>query len=281
MYPRTVFSAFGDWGYMTPSRDRVLHALDRMHVELDFCILLGDNFYPNGVASVDDPKWEHEVVKAFPPSLRLYAILGNHDYHLDPRAQIQYSTPQWQMPSSYYDLVQDHVHLLFLDTTVLAPAFSTTLFQQCGLSLKRIQVFLGDVEATREPQLRWLEDRLANSRSTWKIVVGHYPLATNGPHDASQELYRCLFPILERHGVHLYMAGHDHNAQVIQHPSLCSVVSGAVSHIVAPVRPFPVPGTVFVSTIPGQFVCEATDKALDLKYIDVDHEVRYQRQWTL
>jgi len=282
MYPRTVFSAFGDWGALTPSRDRVLHALACMHTELDFCILLGDNFYPDGVSGINDPKWKQQVVNAFPPSLRLYAILGNHDYHLDPTAQVQYSTPQWQMPSSYYDLVRDHIHILFLDTTVLAPAYTTTLFHECGVHPVRIQAFQTLVKATREAQLCWLEDRLSHSRSTWKIVVGHYPLATNGPHDTSQELYQTLLPLLQRYGVHLYLAGHDHNAQVLQHESpLCSVVSGAVSFVVAPHRPFPVPGTLFVSTVPGQFVCEATRLTLELKYVDVNHEIRYKKEWTV
>jgi acid phosphatase len=272
MYTRTVFSALGDWGLQTMTQQRVLQALKEIQCRLDFCVLLGDNFYPDGVASVDDPRWA-SILAAFPPHLRLYALLGNHDYHLNPRAQMDYHLHSWKMPHYFYDRVENHVHMLFLDTAILAPAFTTNLFQQCSVSPARIQAFQQHAKTMGIEQLRWIEHRLSTMDAPWKIVFGHYPLVSNGPHDVSLELYGTLFPLLQRYGVDLYMAGHDHNAQVIQHQSLLCVVSGAISMIAPPSRHMP--GTLFVSTQPGQFVCSVDDKTLDLKYVDAQLHVRY------
>lgn len=71
-------------------------------------MVLGDNFYPSGVTSVDDPKWQTNWKDLFLdcPELRVpwQAVLGNHDYVGSDWAQIDFTTSDlntdglWQMP---------------------------------------------------------------------------------------------------------------------------------------------------------------------------------------
>ncbi|MBD0328320.1 MAG: metallophosphoesterase, partial [Pyrinomonadaceae bacterium] len=60
-------------------------------------------------------------------------------------------------------------------------------------------------------QLTWLETSLAQSSADWKIVFGHHPVFSSGMHGSDRTLGEALTPILERHGVQLYLCGHDHN----------------------------------------------------------------------
>jgi len=83
--PFISFLAVGDWG-----RDGAFHQAEvaaRMGetataLYADFVISVGDNFYEDGVASVDDPKWKTSFEDVYTaPSLQIpwYVALGNHD----------------------------------------------------------------------------------------------------------------------------------------------------------------------------------------------------------
>lgn len=55
----TNFISFGDWG-LQPSTENIVHdgmltALKSTNV--DFFVVVGDNFYDNGVTSDTDPLW--------------------------------------------------------------------------------------------------------------------------------------------------------------------------------------------------------------------------------
>lgn len=282
---KITFSAFGDWGSATPSRDRVLQSLREMRYQLDFCVLLGDNFYPDGVRSVDDPRWKDDVVSQFPPSLRLYAILGNHDYHHNAHAQIQYTYhgETWKMPYYYYAeefrMGSSYLQILFLDTTILAPTMTDELLRQCQVDEASREAFREHVRSHRAKQLKWLEQQLAKSHAQWRIVCGHYPLLSNGTHEVCPRFYESVFPILAQYGVHVYLAGHDHNAQLIESPqpgghSIYCCVAGAVSATTEPRRR--VPGTLFLSTHPGQWVCEVSESEMTMSYVDQDQKTRFQ-----
>ena len=124
---------------------------------IDLIISLGDNFYPEGVESVDDSQWIGKFESIYNPSvlnMPFYSVLGNHDYYGDIQAQQDYVSPysdRWQMPSRYYRegrILDDGtmVDLFFLDTE---------------------RILTGDAD-----QLVWLELGLENSAADWKIVSG-------------------------------------------------------------------------------------------------------------
>lgn len=73
-----------------------------------FILALGDNFYPHGVHSVDDHKWQTNWADVFLNSEELRvpwkAILGNHDCE-GAQAQIDFTHSEfnpsglWQLPA--------------------------------------------------------------------------------------------------------------------------------------------------------------------------------------
>jgi tartrate-resistant acid phosphatase type 5 len=99
------FLVFGDWGRQG-EQDQVDVATQMAKVSKDlnpkFIISVGDNFYEDGVQSVDDSHWQKSFEEVYQePALQVpwYCILGNHDYHANCDAQIAYNkiNPRWNM----------------------------------------------------------------------------------------------------------------------------------------------------------------------------------------
>lgn len=222
--------ALGDTGLDTPLRRNNLAMMhnwkNQNHVESVF--LLGDNFYDYGVSSIHDPQW-HDFENSYRPWCPFYAIPGNHDYLGDVSAQIQYSSTKntyWRMPSRYYDKKfyfskDDGAHVFFLDTFTLCPNES----RRCSVAMDMVdfdQLFAQkDVE-----QYRWLEHKLATSTMTWRVVVGHYPVFSNGLHGNTHELVEDLYPLLRKYNVDFYLSGHDHDMEFIRQDDINFIVSG-------------------------------------------------------
>lgn len=266
------FVAFGDWGMPGMIRHNVLTILHRIRKDISFCILLGDNFYPDGIQTMDHPRWRTDVMESFPPGLPLYAVLGNHDYHSDPLVQVMYtcqlSNLTWKMPFLYYDRVIDSVHFFFLDTALMAPVFTEYLFDLCGVPKDSKTRFQNMTQKMHDKQLVWLTDRLSTSRSRWKIVCGHYPVVSNGPHILSHEMQTLLLPLLREYGADVYLSGHDHNAQVIQDGSLHCIISGCTSQPPHQGQK-KMPGTLFWSTVPGMFQLDVEEQHLNISYLSI------------
>jgi hypothetical protein len=91
----------------------------------DFILGLGDNFYPDGVSSVDDPKfedWRNVYLKYENLKCPWHLVLGNHDYLLNHKAQIDYTSSArnvgglWHMPAQNYKVSFGPIDLFALDT---------------------------------------------------------------------------------------------------------------------------------------------------------------------
>lgn len=64
-----------------------------------------------------------------------------------------------------------------------------------------------------EALLKWLDEDLKAARGRWLIAMFHhtpYPISHHKDSDAAGWARRLLTPILERHGVHLVLNGHEH-----------------------------------------------------------------------
>src|SRR5574341_1365764 len=105
------FIAMGDWGTGSPAQRQVAELMNAKagRDSLHFVLLLGDNFYEKGVASVDDPQWQKKFERMYDlPFLNVpfFAALGNHDYKKagSPDAQVEYSKrhTKWKMPARFY-----------------------------------------------------------------------------------------------------------------------------------------------------------------------------------
>jgi hypothetical protein len=115
--------AVGDWG---AKRQDTVHELAaamasfaRLGNQPDMILGLGDNFYPDGVRSVDDARFQTTWVQPFLsyPELNVpwHMVLGNHDYNRTPQAQVDFTlsphNPRgtWNMPARTYQFSQSHV----------------------------------------------------------------------------------------------------------------------------------------------------------------------------
>ncbi|WP_230772782.1 metallophosphoesterase [Sphingomonas sp. Leaf4] len=76
-------------------------------------------------------------------------------------------------------------------------------------------------------QLAWLDATLSGSRAKWKVVTGHHPIRSGGSgHGDQPEIIERVLPILKRHGVQAYIAGHDHDLQHIRRDGIDMIQCG-------------------------------------------------------
>jgi len=228
-----TFITTGDWGMSSLLYQQNKNNLSKQK-DVNFYVLLGDNFYPSGVKSTEDPQWELMYKPTFPTTIPSFAILGNHDYINDPHAQIKYSqvVPSWKMPFYYYDMLihlskTETAHFIFLDTCLLAEDITINLLRHTSpLSVSK---YLQIVQQYQKKQKVWLENVLKMSKSKWKLVFGHYPAFSNGPHQLSKRLQEFLVPLLMKYKVDFYVSGHDHNLQHLTKNNINYVIAGAFS----------------------------------------------------
>lgn len=198
---------FGDWGTGTIIQHRVANSMQAVCKQegCDLALLLGDNFYPDGVTNVSDPFFEERFEKPYSPlKIPFYVTAGNHDYHGNVDAQIEYTTKSkwWNFPSRSYDFNRENIQFVAIDTNQF------------------------DAQ-----QAENLDKVLADTAHPWKIVFGHHPIYSNGIHGNSPEMIEKLLPIICKHRA-IYFAGHDHDMQLLK-PDCDTrlVVSGAAAKL--------------------------------------------------
>jgi tartrate-resistant acid phosphatase type 5 len=192
--------AFGDFGTGSDAQKQLAAAMLQYQkkARFDFGVTLGDNFYPTGVSSPDDPQWRSKWEEMYGPlRITFYPTFGNHDY-LQPdsaAAEILYSqkSPDWRFPAAYYTFTAGPAQFFAIDTTELTQA-----------------------------ELQWLDEEIRKSKARWKIVYGHHPIfsATGGEQyletgGEGKKLLEELLPLLKGR-VDLYLSGHHHNLQELK-----------------------------------------------------------------
>ncbi|MGH7486951.1 MAG: metallophosphoesterase, partial [bacterium] len=180
------FAVVGDAGDGTES---VARGIARVHAArpLDAIILPGDNIYPCGVKSAEDPRWSvlHPLIALHLP---LFPVLGNHDYCGNPDAQLAAGNrfPEWHFPAREYLLQAGVADFAMLDTTPYV----------------RGRASVPDIVAM-----------LANAHAPWRIAVGHHTIVSSGYHGyfpcrEHRRMLALLEPLRAAH-VDLYICGHD------------------------------------------------------------------------
>jgi len=155
---------------------------------VDLVILGGDNIYATSAWDDGDlrgieatfNKPYRELIAAKVP---FHAVLGNHDIRT-ANGNPQVAFKPFGMKGRWYTVRQGPVEFFMLDTNVNTP------WQQ---------------------QLPWLKAALAASKAPWKVVVGHHPIYSAGLYGDDRSLNAKLTPLFKRHGVQLYINGHEHN----------------------------------------------------------------------
>ncbi len=199
------FLFFGDSGNANQTQKNVAASMVRFchTMACQFVLGLGDNFYPHGVKDVDDPQFQEKFEAPYAAlGLVFYPTFGNHDYDGNIQAQLDYSSRSklWAFTAPYYQFNRANVDFFAIDTEDFSFA-----------------------------QFSWLNNALARSKATWKIIYGHRPVYSYGNHGHSYELWFWLLPLLHWYDVDFYIAGHDHNRQVIRGKNTMHLVSGAAS----------------------------------------------------
>lgn len=270
------FLVMGDWGRHGEYHQRdVARAMDRAARVMDaaFIVATGDNFYPNGVSSIDDPAWRasfEDVYTGHALQADWYVVLGNHDYKGSADAQLAYAarSRRWHMPARYYSVRQvvddtTAAELFFLDTNPFIREYHAEPGKYHGIAQQ-------DTAAQR----RWLDSSLTASTATWKIVVGHHHVYSGGKRDTNADLEGWLVPMLERHKVAAYFCGHEHVLQHIVRPggTVHYFISGAGSETRSPGN---ATGTRYSEGRSGFMAVSLTPRAMRVQAIDFTGQVRY------
>jgi len=212
---------------------------------VDALVLLGDLFYPNGLeraelarrvrddlvtpfchfARLDGPR-SREVSDACPApaaerhAIPILAVPGNHDYKAPESLELErHSIPQ------------------FITNWSLHAGLARTVELGSGVSL----VLIDSVELIRTGDYKAVRSALRRAQGPWRIVAAHLPVAPGDP-IADREWRSTTPPIdhfrIPEAPIHLYLAGHRHNLQVIEgrppEPAL-HVIAGSGSNV-RPVR---------------------------------------------
>ncbi len=271
------FMAVGDWGrngeYDQSEVAKQMGLWGASHPN-NFVISAGDNFYPEGVVSENDPLWHYSfenIYTAHSLQCDWYPVLGNHDYLADPDAQIRYSkvSRRWQMPALYYtkemELGKDKGKVLFvmIDTDPM--------------------LFDAKDDYTAK-QLTWINNNLKNASADvkWKIVVGHHPYYTVGPRITNYDtltIRKKMAKVFEDHKVDVYLSGHDHSLQHLKPEGYThQFISGAGSEL-TPVSSG-IPYSRFQASEHGFMYFSIDDKRLNVKVINQSGTVIYTTELT-
>lgn len=194
------FAAIGDTGTGGKNQMKLARQMFRLQQKTNFSLLLflGDNIYENGSPKGIEKKFLKPYAGLYQRGVEFRGVIGNHD------ARSKYGVILQQLifnmgSKTYYSFTKgnDLVEFFAIDSTILVKEKKT---------------------ADTKPQLEWLENRLAKSKSHWKIAFMHhavYSSAKRHGFEASDEkemlrLRNALEPLYKKYGVRISLNGHDH-----------------------------------------------------------------------
>ena len=150
---------------------------------VDLVVLGGDNIYPSGDMALIEATFLKPYAELLAAGVPFHAVLGNHDIRTaNGNPQVAYKP--FGMKGRFYSLRRGPVEFFLLDTN-------------------------GNADWQR--QISWLRTVLARSQAPWKVVVGHHPIYSSGFYGNDPHMAAKLSTLMRRHGVQLYINGHDHN----------------------------------------------------------------------
>ena len=205
-----AFLFVGDTGMGNENQKAVAQEMERYCAERKIAgvFFLGDNFYMDGVQSVNDAQWKNKFEDMYAgPCLsktKFYSVLGNHDYKGNPSAQIEYyrlsrdvGDGRWTMPQRAYTVA--------FGSLLGVAAMDTNFPDACGLPFC---------------SLNSMAAQLKKHTTIWKIALGHHPAISGGKYKKLNFFPNLTIPrFLCKEKFDFYFAGHDHNLQHLQGPS--------------------------------------------------------------
>lgn len=199
------FLVFGDSGTGSRHQYRVAAGIEKFCQtnKCDFTCLLGDNIYAYGVEDENDEQFQTKFEKPYKNlTMPFYVALGNHDNRGSTAGQIKYSkkSKKWRLPAAYYKYQKGPIEFFVINSNK---------FDQ--------------------DQKTWLKKELSISKAKYKIVYGHHPVFSFGYHGDTENLKEHLLPVLNEYNVLAYLAGHDHDKQLLSKEKIKTwfIISGA------------------------------------------------------
>jgi|SRR5690554_2350210 len=270
------FMVLGDFGRVGNYYQKdVAREMGHATVVLDgeFIVSVGDNFYPDGVASTKDYHWISSFESIYTdPTLykNWYVALGNHDYRGNVQAQIDYSkvSQRWNMPDRYYSKtfeLEDGEKLLMvvMDTNPFIDGYH-----------KDPEKYPDIKEQDTLAQRRWIEEQLKTKdpKVKWKIVVGHHPLYSGGKrqNDKNTLSFEKKFAdLFDKYKVDAYICGHEHDLQIIKPKGRYTTqfLSGAASEVRESGER---EGTIFAASKPGFMTFSILENKLLVQSVQAD-----------
>lgn len=184
---------------------------------VSFVLSLGDNFYPNGVESVDDYRFTSTFTDVYLKNdlknTPWFIIAGNHD-HRQRKVdyQIEYSKRSkiWKFP--------DYIHILELNIkskrrirTVKFIMIDTTIM--CNL----YEFNNPYPNSLNQTYFNLLDDILRNklNKKDLKILVGHHPVYTAMEKRWNHQncINQHVLKLIKTYSINSYISGHDHTLQ--------------------------------------------------------------------
>ena len=201
-----------------------------------------------------------------------YPVLGNHEYHGNTQAIIDYSkvSRRWNMPGRYYTMVKKindntSMRLVFIDTAPFAEEYRKD-------SIDFPDVYKQDLQK----QIAWIDSVLSVSTEKWKIVIGHHPVfSIDKKHGSTPELIEKLNPILKKYKVDAYVAGHIHNFQHLQIPGTnMDYIINSSGSLARPA--FSNDSTRFSSPDEGFTVCSVSQNSMIFRFVNYNGKTIYE-----
>jgi predicted phosphodiesterase len=124
-----------------------------------------------------------DIIKPILKTSRYYPVIGNHE-----RESVSYFKI-FKLPNNekWYTIDYKNIRFFLLDTN-------------------------SDLSVNSKQYL-WLENKLKESNSDFKVLVTHDPIFSAGRHGGSSSLKKSLIPLIKKYSVKLIFSGHDHAYQ--------------------------------------------------------------------
>ena len=194
----------GDWGSGLPAQAQLTTQMCSWRASKGFTYVLttGDNFYyPDGVATQAN-YYAPEQCLYDGPGHQWRAAWGNHDY----------------LGASTADVLGSPSSPRYFSWTSGDAAF-----------------FAYDGTAVTEEQRLWLRREVCSSPAPVKIIYGHQPPFSTGPHGSDLSVREMVHPAARDCGVSLVLSGHDHlYERSVPIDGVTYVVTGGGGHRVYP-----------------------------------------------
>ncbi|HEX8515981.1 MAG TPA: metallophosphoesterase [Bacteroidia bacterium] len=254
--PRNVFAVIGDYGFSGPDEAAVANLVKSWQPE--YILTVGDNNYPDGLASTIDNnvgRYYHDYIHPYTGSFgqgaavnKFFPTPGNHDYNT-PGAQPYYQYFTLPGNERYYDFIKGDVHFFALNSDTME---------------------IHGTSATSQ-QAIWLKNKLAASTSKWKVVYFHHaPFCSDQVHGSTAYIN---WPF-QLWGADAVISGHSHVYERVMKNGFAYMVVGLGGHSKYSMIPTPVAGSV--KRYNGNFGAmqvEVKTDTLRFKFYDVNNNL--------